>query len=126
VGRKVSTEETIEHRHADNFENNYSSVADWYQTEPHKAFPALPADRLPPGGVPEALERPPIPNAVEAENLLEKSDRVGGETGVIRLAPFQAAYSATPTRERTALCSPCQQLPADQWPEGSSRCTWLS
>ena len=31
---------TIEHGHANNFENDYSSVAYWYQTEPHKPFPA--------------------------------------------------------------------------------------
>lgn len=33
---------TIEHGHANNFENEYSSVAYWYQLEPHKPFPALP------------------------------------------------------------------------------------
>jgi len=33
---------TIEHGHANNFENDYSSVAYWYQIEPHKPFPALP------------------------------------------------------------------------------------
>jgi hypothetical protein len=33
---------SIEHGHANNFENDYSSVAYWYQTEPHEAFPALP------------------------------------------------------------------------------------
>jgi type 1 glutamine amidotransferase len=33
---------TIEHGHANNFENDYSSVAYWYQTEPHKPFPPLP------------------------------------------------------------------------------------
>jgi hypothetical protein len=40
---------TIEHGHANNFENDYSSVAFWYQTEPHAAFPPLPParDRLP-------------------------------------------------------------------------------
>jgi hypothetical protein len=34
---------TIEHGHANNFGNDYSSTAFWYQTEPHKAFTALPA-----------------------------------------------------------------------------------
>jgi hypothetical protein len=37
---------TIEHGHANNFENDYSSVAYWYQTEPHKAFPPIPEDRI--------------------------------------------------------------------------------
>jgi len=33
---------SIEHGHANNFENDYASVAYWYQTEPHTAFPTLP------------------------------------------------------------------------------------
>ena len=32
---------TIEHGHANNFENDYSSVAYWYQKEPHKKFSSL-------------------------------------------------------------------------------------
>ncbi len=40
---------TIEHGHANNFENDYSSVAYWYQKEPHKTFPPLIGleDRMP-------------------------------------------------------------------------------
>jgi hypothetical protein len=40
---------TIEHGHANNYENDYSSVAYWYQKEPHKTFaPLLPAvERIP-------------------------------------------------------------------------------
>jgi hypothetical protein len=40
---------TIEHGHANNYENDYSSLAYWYQLEPHAPFPALPAaaDRMP-------------------------------------------------------------------------------
>jgi len=40
---------TIEHGHANNLSNDYSSVAYWYQEEPHAAFPPLPSprDRLP-------------------------------------------------------------------------------
>lgn len=33
---------TIEHGHANHREDNFYSVAYWYQTEPHAAFPALP------------------------------------------------------------------------------------
>ena len=33
---------TIEHGHANNFANDYTSTAFWYQPEPHKVFPALP------------------------------------------------------------------------------------
>jgi len=44
-----SLKATIEHGHANVRSDNYFSVAYWYQTEPHAAFPALPplADRLP-------------------------------------------------------------------------------
>ncbi|HVO56940.1 MAG TPA: glycoside hydrolase family 172 protein [Dongiaceae bacterium] len=40
---------TIEHGHANHRSDNFYSVAYWYQTEPHAAFPALPpvAERLP-------------------------------------------------------------------------------
>lgn len=40
---------TIEHGHANDLENDYSSTAYWYQTEPHKPFkPLLPVpERLP-------------------------------------------------------------------------------
>jgi len=40
---------TIEHGHANHRSDNFYSTAYWYQTEPHAAFPALPApaERLP-------------------------------------------------------------------------------
>jgi hypothetical protein len=40
---------TIEHGHANKLSNDYASTAYWYQTEPHKPFPALlpAAQRLP-------------------------------------------------------------------------------
>ncbi len=40
---------TLEHGHANNFANDYSSTAFWYQAEPHAPFPALPPckDRRP-------------------------------------------------------------------------------
>jgi len=40
---------TIEHGHANNLSNDYSSVAYWYQDEPHFDFPSLPSasERLP-------------------------------------------------------------------------------
>jgi len=40
---------TIEHGHANDFANDYSSVAYWYQREPHAPFPKLPPleDRRP-------------------------------------------------------------------------------
>jgi hypothetical protein len=39
---KKSIRVTIEHGHANNFSNDYSSTAFWYQSEPHSPFPALP------------------------------------------------------------------------------------
>lgn len=44
-----SIKATIEHGHANHRSDNYFSVAYWYQTEPHAAFPPLPPvnDRLP-------------------------------------------------------------------------------
>jgi hypothetical protein len=33
---------TIEHGHDNNYANDYTSLAYWYQTEPHAPFPALP------------------------------------------------------------------------------------
>jgi D-arabinan exo alpha-(1,3)/(1,5)-arabinofuranosidase (non-reducing end) len=46
---KTSFKATIEHGHANARSDNFYSVGYWYQAEPHKAFPALPAvgDRLP-------------------------------------------------------------------------------
>jgi hypothetical protein len=40
---------TIEHGHANNLSNDYSSTAYWYQTEPHAPFPPMlpPEERLP-------------------------------------------------------------------------------
>ena len=40
---------TIEHGHANNYGNDYASVAYWYQVEPHAEFPRLPGvvGRLP-------------------------------------------------------------------------------
>jgi hypothetical protein len=47
---------TIEHGHANNFANDYASVAYWYQDEPHAPFPALPD---------VAAVRPPLPPEYE-------------------------------------------------------------
>jgi len=52
---------TVEHGHANNFENDYSSTAFWYQQDPHKPFPPMSdgVHRLPgwPPGVAAALEQ---------------------------------------------------------------------
>ncbi len=38
---KKSIKVTIEHGHANNRADDYSSVAYWYQKEPHKRFPKM-------------------------------------------------------------------------------------
>ena len=86
---------TIEHGHADNFENDYSSVAYWYQTEPHKAFPPLPEDRMPSGGIAGTTPAPSIPGLIEAEVLLDQAQRHGGDAVVVKPgAPFSAGNVA--------------------------------
>lgn len=65
---------SIEHGHANNFENDYSSVAYWYQTEPHAPFPALPPvhERLPrvPADLFEIQKR--ITRIISFQGTLEK------------------------------------------------------
>ena len=36
---------TLEHGHANNFENDYTTTAFWYQKDPHALFPGLPVAR---------------------------------------------------------------------------------
>jgi hypothetical protein len=58
---KKSIRVTVEHGHANNYDNDYTSTAFWYQKEPHKPFPPLPSaqERLPgwPPDVAEAMEK---------------------------------------------------------------------
>jgi hypothetical protein len=63
---------TIEHGHANNRSDYFSSVAYWYQSEPHRSFPALPpvGERLP-----FALETPEgfvLPQWEETETSSKK------------------------------------------------------
>jgi len=58
---------TIEHGGTNDAPNtDYSSVAFWYQTHPHRAFPPLPSDLLP---YPPVLPAH-VPGAIEAEGLV--------------------------------------------------------
>jgi len=52
---KKSIRVTIEHGHANDRSDDYSSTAYWYQAEPHKAFPAFPSVEA---RLPFALEPP--------------------------------------------------------------------
>lgn len=69
---------TVEHGHANNFANEYASVAYWYQTEPHAPFPALP-DR--------AALRPPLPPIYEEA----RAEFSAALLGALQQLPNQAA-----------------------------------
>jgi len=68
---------TIEHGHANQELGDYSSVAYWYQAEPHKPFAGiLPANRR----IPLRVVVPE--DAIEAEALLKSSTSAGGQLSV--------------------------------------------
>ncbi len=89
-----SIQVSIEHGHANDRSDFFSSVAYWYQAEPHAAFPPLPpaADRLP-----FALEtpefRPPqwkeIP-AAEGSAFFDEAS--GTAVSALRLTVFQTSF----------------------------------
>jgi hypothetical protein len=66
---RKSIKVTIEHGHGSTWPADYSSVAFWYQSEPHAPFPSLPAD---PKDLLPITPLPPmkIEGAIEAEDLL--------------------------------------------------------
>ncbi|MCC6145393.1 MAG: DUF2961 domain-containing protein [Candidatus Hydrogenedentes bacterium] len=67
---------TIEHGHANNRDDDYSSVAYWYQTEPHAPFPPLPKpeDRFPDEATvfvqPYAFEAEPLVPLFQSEDVV--------------------------------------------------------
>jgi len=82
---------TIEHGHANNYENDYTSVAYWYQTEPHAPFPALlPVDRRMPR-FPEDFLRA-VTDAWRLDRLiLDAGDKLtGNESGALRAKAEEA------------------------------------
>jgi len=64
----------IEHGHANDRADDFSSVAFWYQTEPHKPFPAMAPVRE---RLPFALE-PPEDFVAPKWKDAEEADRIGG------------------------------------------------
>jgi hypothetical protein len=77
---KKSIRVTIEHGHANDRSDYYSSVAYWYQTEPHVPYPAVPAEDK---RLPFALESPehfvfPKWEEVKAEGQAVFEDRAAG------------------------------------------------
>ncbi len=77
---------TIEHGHANNFANNYASVAYWYQSEPHAPFPELPAR--------DAM-RPPLPagfDEVRLEVLTGMAKLTGPAENLATIGRFAEPY----------------------------------
>jgi len=68
---------TVEHGHANNFANEYASVAYWYQCEPHAPFPTLPER--------DAL-RPPLPASYDEA----RGAYLSAVMEALRTAPAQA------------------------------------
>ena len=76
---------TIEHGAVNDAPDvEYASVAFWYQTHPHAAFPALPAALLP-------LSRVTVP-AIEAEALVSEARATGGRVEVQDMSGFEATW----------------------------------
>jgi len=77
---------TIEHGGTnDTRQVDYTSVAYWYQTHPHAAFPRLPSDLMP--VVSDAPLR--VPGMIEAESLLGTARATAGEIRVQDMAGFE-------------------------------------
>ena len=78
---------TIEHGGTNDTRNvDYTSVAFWYQTHPHAAFPPLPADLMPVAPT-NALLR--IPGLIEGESLIGGARVTVGELRVQDMAGFE-------------------------------------
>jgi hypothetical protein len=77
---------TIEHGGTnDTREVDYTSMAVWYQTHPHAAFPELPGDLMP--LVAEAPRR--VPAMIEAEGLIGRARVTAGELRLQDMAGFE-------------------------------------
>lgn len=81
---------TLEHGHANDLANDYSSVAFWYQQEPHAPFAPLPPPeaRLPLPPPPEPFH---VPGATEGEDLVEEA--VASEGDALAAVPFAGEFS---------------------------------
>jgi len=82
---------TVEHGHANNFANEYASLAFWYQAEPHAPFPPLP---------PRDEMRPPLPADYEDARSAfiavarEALRHPPGDELFARIAPISEHYYA--------------------------------
>jgi len=88
---KKSIKVTIEHGHANDHEGDYSSVAYWYQDEPHLPFPPLPdASALLPYFPPPPLR---IQGAIEGESLLASAKPTSGPVEVQGMEAWPGMWS---------------------------------
>ncbi len=82
---------TIQHGAVDNVKSDYSSVAYWYQTLPHKPFPELPPpDQLLPSPPAETYR---IPGAIEGEGLISSAKATSGTVESQNLSGFPGKWS---------------------------------
>jgi len=83
---------TIEHGHANDHEADYSSVAYWYQSEPHAPFPPFPAN---PDDLLPYVPPPPfkIPGAIEGEALRETARATQGDVTEQDMSAFGGKWS---------------------------------
>lgn len=79
---------TIEHGHANDRSDDFSSCAYWYQTEPHAAFPPFPEAQ---NRLPVDVERFFEPGAQEAEALMAQFNAPG--VSVQAMGSFKDRYS---------------------------------
>ncbi len=92
---KKSIRVTIEHGHANNRSDLYSSVAYWYQSEPHKPFPELPSAEK---RLPFALQLPgnlifPEWEKIEGTKLAAYEDKSSGlKVQAQNLSPSLSSY----------------------------------
>lgn len=91
---KKSIRVTIEHGHANDHEADYSSVAYWYQTEPHLPFQPFPTD---PAQLLPYVPPPPmrIQGAIEGESLVGSAVATAGPLEVQEMGSFTGQWSGT-------------------------------
>jgi len=83
---------TIEHGHANDLANDYSSVAYWYQREPHAAFPTFPSREMR-QPVDKYHADVAIEGAIEAERLIASAQSSGDRITFNRYASGAVKWS---------------------------------
>ena len=89
---RKSIKATIEHGDQSGWDADYSSIAYWYQREPHAPFPPLPSDPK------DLLAGEPLPpmkiaNAIEAESLLPSAKTMRGSVEMQEMTNWAGDWS---------------------------------